>query len=202
MNRMTLAPLLLALPLSAGVRIQTKFEVKKDDFKQVTTAISKGENALKKEDYSVGNFSLRPGKTTDAQGRSSYSLRAGWRVEGGDAFKMKPGESLFLIVDGQRHALKTEKGSADTATKTAGVFLPQNHEWADYGPVEESLIRRIAAADNVRVKVEGAASALESSFQIKNFVVFEDFVAEVMDGKPEAVVRKERPHLKPVPQAR
>jgi hypothetical protein len=94
---------------------------------------------------------------------SLYSLRL-W-YSGDDWIFIKPGESLVLLVDGERIAVSTEKGSLDDRNVTDYGYV---HEWATYY-VEPELIVRLCHATEVKVKVYGDDGSMEGFFEKKNF---------------------------------
>jgi hypothetical protein len=89
---------------------------------------------------------------------------------------IEPGESLYMIIDGKREAL-SGTGSRGSREVSGGAVS----EVSVY-PVDPELLRRIASAKEVRVKIEGSKQSLERSFSQKNISSVGQFVASYVDA--------------------
>lgn len=90
---------------------------------------------------------------------------------------IEPGQSLILVIDGDE--IRFDGSGSNQMRKTdkkSGQFI----ESAVYLS-NASDIRKIAEAKEVKVKVVGKASVLQSAFGPSNFTVYKKFVADFLD---------------------
>jgi hypothetical protein len=169
MPERSLVPVVLALVLSACT---PRYHVAhlRDDFEQTETRRSHG-NVLVGEGtghdwLALDAESLRMGNDT-----AQYALVADYRTNG-PPLRIPNGETLVLLVDGQRVALRG-RGSSGHRARSG---LRGDREQARY-PVSRAFLERIAAAREVRVRLTGQRYYVERSFSPANLRHFREFVS-------------------------
>lgn len=118
-----------------------------------------------------GNIAINPQKFISKDGKIIYSLVVEYAGEGW--LFIQEGESLILLVDGQRIGLKGDGSSRHRNTVYGGVVSEQ----ALYDINREDLIK-ISNANEVKVKIIGSQYFAERHFSQVNFENFKKFVAQ------------------------
>ena len=117
-------------------------------------------------------------RVRDAAWDSRYYLEV--RYEGAsDAgyIDLAPGESLYLSVDGELLKFLGLGSDATRYETSRGTFV----ETALY-EVKPEMIKKIAAANDVKVQINGQARKLYREFKPVNFQKFRNFVLTHMGG--------------------
>ncbi len=117
-------------------------------------------------------------RVRDAAWEARYYLEV--RYEGAsDAgyIDLAPGESLYLSVDGELLKFRSLGSDATRHETKRGTFV----ETALY-EVEPDIIKKIAAANEVKVQINGQARKLYREFKPINFQKFRNFVLKHMGG--------------------
>ncbi|MFC1627542.1 hypothetical protein ACFL3H_00340 [Gemmatimonadota bacterium] len=109
------------------------------------------------------------------------------RYVGDDWLFIEEGESLGLIIDGERVFL-SGNGSNDTReVKSLMDYVAVQEE--EYYTVSPDFIRRLATADSVRARIDGSSSFIERHFGPVNFANLQRFVQECLPPA-QATLRK------------
>jgi hypothetical protein len=143
---MRLLPLAAAL-LLAGCAPRYHVSRAADPFAGVTTRRMHG-NVLGGGDAGGDWVALNVEETRPAADTPRYALLVDYRTRG-EWLQVRPGESLLLLVDGERVAL-TGAGSARARKETRAARM----EAARY-PASAALVTRMARAQEVRVRLVG-----------------------------------------------
>lgn len=106
----------------------------------------------------------------------AYLLRVVYRDAARD-LRIPAGESLVLLVDGEPIPLR---GTGSRGSRQTHVGRGIREE-ARY-PVRADLLRRLAGAKAVRMRVVGSREYVERTFSAANLQNFKTFVAEHLDG--------------------
>lgn len=176
MNRFRLAALLvLALGLSGcASALGLNYEVVPvgDEFD--------GHTGVTMRMNTLGGTPLTGGRTTlDARklvrnGDASYFLNVLYL--GSEWVFIERGESLILLIDGQRVPVSGSGSLAHREVHSGSMV----EEAASY-PVPASLLRQIAGAREVRVRIVGSRQNLDRHFTAENLARFREFVAQHVD---------------------
>jgi len=112
---------------------------------------------------------LNAARHSAKDGAVNYALVV--RYYGSNFIFIKPGESLILLIDGQRIGLKGQGSMRHRRTLENGMAS----ELAKY-PATPELLKKIANANQVDVKIKGSDFLAENYFIKQNFDNFKKFV--------------------------
>jgi bifunctional DNA-binding transcriptional regulator/antitoxin component of YhaV-PrlF toxin-antitoxin module len=115
------------------------------------------------------NHELNAGRVSAKDGKVNYAL--GVYYYGRKWMFIKPGESLILFVDGEEINVKGQGSQSYRKTLKNGMVS----ELAKY-PVTPQLLKKIASAKQVKVKIFGGDFVAEKYFTKQNFENFRQFV--------------------------
>lgn len=115
---------------------------------------------------------MRAQRLKDENGKTTYSLMIECQAK--QWFLIKSGESLILLIDGKRLKLSSEGG---TSREDAGTVGSTHYETAWYD-VKYWDLKKIANANEVKVKVIGKNFSQTACFKKRNFKLFKLFVTE------------------------
>lgn len=111
-------------------------------------------------------------KFTNAAGRVLYSLVINY--ESSEWLFIERGQSLALRVDGDLIRLSTDEGSSPYRNVRSRGMVTETA----YYDVGVDLLRRLAEASEVLVRVDGRAMYVAREFGPENFANFQRFVVE------------------------
>jgi hypothetical protein len=131
--------------------------------------LSTSESSIRWNDDLI-TINLLPQKYIDRNSDITISLVISY--SGNDWLFIPTGESLVLLVDGERIGLSGE-GSIDSREATRyGVY-----EHAVYD-IDKSLLKKLGNANNVEVKLEGSNGYIVRKFSPVNFDNIKRFINE------------------------
>lgn len=139
-----------------------------DDFNGMAGSMMR-RNYLKVEGGAVASVTLNA-VVTSAADTTAHML--GVNYLGSGWIFLGDGESLILLLDGERVALE-QLGSPRREVESGRIV----QEIAVY-PASPDLLRRIATADTVRVRLQGDRGRVDARFTPENTARFQSFVAE------------------------
>lgn len=171
MRRSVIVPTLMTVVLAAcvtgGYRTHTEYDrVLGRTVTRVTKNVIGGFNPF------GDNVTLNPMVVSDDAGRRFY-LAAQWL--GDDWIFIKDGQSLDLLVDGDRMSLTGSVTTQDVDLCSSGGCNVD--ERANYSVTADQL-RAISVASQVIMRLQGRRGYVERTFTAANMNVFRSFVAE------------------------
>jgi hypothetical protein len=167
--------LLAALLLLAACAPRYHVVERTDPFERLTVRRMRGD-VLGGPGAGTDWVALNAEETRAAGDTARYALVVDYRTQG-DWLEIRPGESLVLLVDGDRVGLS---GPGSTRARTQGAAA--RREVARY-PAGAALVRRIAAARDVRVRLVGRRYHVDRAFTPRNLARFRRFVGAPTDGR-------------------
>jgi hypothetical protein len=150
-----------------------------DPFERVTVRRMRGD-LLGGPGAGADWVALNAEETRPAGDTARYALVVDYRTQG-EWLEIRPGESLLLLVDGDRVALS---GPGSTRARSEGAAA--RREVARY-PASGELMRRIAAARDVRVRLVGRRYHVDRAFTRTNVARFRGFLGAPVDGRQPLV---------------
>lgn len=173
--KQTLMTTLILLLIGCASTSNLGYEVssRSDEFEGYTITKMKNNNLVGSGGID-GNISLNASKF-EKDGQALYSLIVVYRNTSSAWLFIESGESLILLIDGQKHTLISKTGSLenrDVANLGFAVMLMESAIYQD----AEDVIREIGNATNVKVKVKGNTYA-ERNLSTQNIQNFKDFIS-------------------------
>ena len=160
-----------------ALRSQAEIVPMRDEFSsEGWTGYALIKNALETEDGATVDF-VRDGIEQFYLGASVFQLEDESRYSinvlysGPDWIFVDPGETLILLIDGERVALSGEGSSEHRRVNRGSVSESPRYD------VEAGLLVRLAAADEVKVRLRGSEGSVTRQFGKANFKIFQEFVA-------------------------
>lgn len=150
---------------------------KHDDFTGQTTT-KMGYNVLSGAGITGGQVRFNPVKVADESNNVSYAIQVVYLASSiiGWCF-IESGESLHLLIDGERvHISGNGSVGFRDVLSDGGI-----QEIAAY-PVTADLLRKLANAKAVRVKIDGSRYSVERHFSETNTNNLKEFVAKYVDA--------------------
>lgn len=150
-----------------------------DEFEGFSIQETKGKTLVGHSVRDSAQFNLIAQKITDKSGAITYQIKVDYYGMSAGWLFIETGESLHLLInDSPVHLNGTgSQRHRDVVGGTLGV-----HEWATYS-CEPKLIEQIAAATEVRVKLEGSRGYIERHFDDVNFQAYREFVAKYLNAE-------------------
>jgi hypothetical protein len=137
-----------------------------------STLVSMEGNSLGRAPSDPGyGLSLTAARYASEDGSCYYALTAGY--EGPQWILIGPGESLVLVVDGKRTALRGDGSARFRGAVREGLV----RERAQY-EVDADLLKSLARAKAVRIRVSGERRSVESGLSARNLDNFKRFAAD------------------------
>ena len=164
-------PVVIAASLVAGCYTQSyHIETTYDEFDGHTIDRMYG-NKLDAGSILTNNpLALNAQRFQSKRGKVSYYLIV--EYNSGDWLFIQKGESLVMLIDGERTGL-----SGDGSYSHRDVLSGGNIREMAWYPTSAETVKRIANASSVRVKVTGSQHFVQRAFDQTNFQHFKEFVA-------------------------
>jgi len=124
---------------------------------------------------SYEKFHLKMQRFKSENGKASYSLIVDYIGE--DWFFIERGESLILLVDGERISFNTLDGSAGNSEVLSGGTV---RERAIYSYIPYRTFKKIAQASVIKIKILGSKKFVTGYATIQNMKNFRNFVNQYM----------------------
>lgn len=157
---------LAGLVVLAACGVRTQVDTLGPDFEGQRTVRMRG-NVLPTPVDGIGAIELNAERVERPEQPPAFALLVEVRAEG---LAIRPGMSLRLILDGDSLAL-----ARDSTVTTWPRVDPSVREQARY-PAADSVMRRLAAAEDVRIALRGAAWWERRRLSAANLQTLRDFV--------------------------
>lgn len=161
------------LKLERLQRIKYRIVERELDLKGTRSTRAEG-NFIPEVGWPLVELFIEPGLIEDAKGRSYFLVIT---YEAREWLFLEPGESLELLIDGQREALSSSVESARNMVTTQ--WGPGILETVSY-TVTPGLIRRMASATSIRGKLHGQEGIRDFWFVPANIDNFKKFAAQFL----------------------
>lgn len=154
-----------------GCAASTAVRTTRDDFERATINTMYVRPNLEPESIFSTHTSLNLRRVLTDSGQCRYDVDLMWF--GKVWLFIADGESLILLIDGRRVGLSGEGSIGRRDVLTADLL----EEQASY-PVSFDILKEIAAAKSVRLKIVGTTSYDEKYLEPKHLEAFRDFVRQ------------------------
>jgi hypothetical protein len=168
--------ILLLIGCASMSNLSYKVSSRSDEFEGYTFTKMENNNLVGSGGID-GNISLNASKY-EKDGLALYSLIVVYRNTSNTWLFIEAGESLILLIDGQKYTLISTIGSLedrDVVNLGAFIMLTESAMYQD----AEDVIRKIGNATSVKVKVKGKGS-VERNLSKQNMQNFKDFISTHM----------------------
>lgn len=141
-----------------------------DGFERHTITRIAGNRLVGAPALSTTIVELNAQKSKSKEGMIAYHLIIA--VSANDWLFVDPGDSLILLIDGQEASLEGDKSTRHRNVQHGS----RTKEEVWYG-TDLSTLKKIANANDVRIRIVGSEYAVERHFSKENFQRFQTFIA-------------------------
>lgn len=181
MRLAALAILLLSVTLTGCNRATGPYRVHEDPYRGIKVYSSSDAGTLYSDKIDGAHMWIWASRTPMPSERMPYLDKINVQVKTDQWMFIEGGESLVLLVDGEKFPLYSKKGSRGDRDVISGRNLK---EVASY-LANPDLLRKIASAKAVSLRLYGKKYALQRRFGPEHVEAFRKYVINVIDGTPK-----------------